>query len=73
MSHPTPSSRVQARLERLPPDGSRALEGALSRAEARARMGRRSVWVRVDFEVGPHGIEAVEIPTRYERCPGLDT
>ncbi len=69
MSQPIPAAslRLMARLTHLPPDGSRALDGALDRAEVRAKHRRRSVWVAVHFEVGPEGIEAIEVSERYEQ------
>jgi hypothetical protein len=61
------SERLAQRLAHLPADGQRALEAALERAEARARHTLRPVRVLVELEIGPQGIEAVELPARYER------
>ena len=67
MSMPSPTERLAERLAHIPPDGIRALDGALERAEARARGTGRPVRVVVELEVGPEGIDAVELPARFER------
>ncbi len=66
MSQPTPDERLRERLAPLP-DGCRAIDAALDRAEARARNTGRTVRVVVQIEVGPSGIEAVEASERFER------
>jgi hypothetical protein len=67
VSTPSPADRLAGRLAHLPPDGIRALDGSLDRAEARARATGRRVVVAVEFEVGPDGLEALELPERFER------
>ena len=59
MSIPTLADRVAARLVELP-DACRALLAALDRAQSR---GGGEVLVRI--EVGPVGVEALEVSTRY--------
>lgn len=59
VSIPTLADRLAARLVAMP-DACRALLAALDRAEAR---GGGEVLVRI--EVGPAGVEAMELSTRY--------
>lgn len=74
MSQPRPDERLRERLAHLPPDAMRSLDGALERAQARARIAGGTVWVTVQFEVDSCGIHAVEVPARFERrAGGLDT
>jgi hypothetical protein len=67
VSQPGPDERLCERLAHLPPDALRTLDGALERAQARARGTGGTVWVDVKFEVDACGIRAVELPTRFER------
>ena len=64
---PSPDERLRERLAHLPDDATRALDGALERAQARARIAGVPVRVPVEFEVGPQGLVAVEVTARYER------
>ena len=66
MSCPGPDERLRKRLAPLP-DGCRAIDATLDRAEFRARRTGRNVWVTVQIEVGPTGIEAIEASERFER------
>jgi hypothetical protein len=69
VTQPTPTERLFARLSHLPDDGVRALEGALERAHARARITGLHARVSVEFEVSADGLIAVELTARYERRP----
>jgi hypothetical protein len=65
VSIPTLADRLAARLAELP-DACRALLAALDRAQSR---GGGDVTVRI--EVGTAGVQAVELPTRYEALPSM--
>lgn len=61
MSVPSPADRLAEYLSHLP-DACRAVLSALERAQAR---GGGEVTIRL--EVGRHGVEAIELPARFQR------
>jgi hypothetical protein len=64
---PTPAERLAVRLAHLPPDALRLLDGALERAQARARIEGGEVRVTVVYAVREDGLHAVETVARVER------
>lgn len=61
LSLPSPTDRLAKYLEHLP-DACRAVLAALDRARAR---GGGEVTIRL--EVGRDGVDAIELPARYQR------